>query len=71
MHDIWYKKDASSGVKYLQWAALRLGDMKLLQGSGAKDWELYNVTADGKNEDFVLKCLDFVLQMFGFCTTNV
>lgn len=47
VHDIWYTKDPEGGnSKTLRWAALHMGHMKLLQGSGAYSWELYNVTAD-------------------------
>ena len=37
VHDIWYMPDAEGGTS-LRWAALRIGHMKLLQGSGANDW---------------------------------
>ena len=37
VHDIWYMPDAEGGTS-LRWAALRMGHMKLLQGSGANDW---------------------------------
>ena len=37
VHDIWYMPDGEGGTS-LRWAALRIGHMKLLQGSGANDW---------------------------------
>eukprot|EP01051_Picozoa_sp_SAG22_P008225 SAG22_NODE_614_length_8559_cov_4.732033_3_plen_152_part_00 len=49
MHDLWYQgnpdPESRAGLKP-HWAALHLDGMKLLIGSGATEWELYNLTAD-------------------------
>lgn len=48
MHDLWYQGNPDPEDRATlkpHWAALHLDGMKLLIGSGANDWELYNVTA--------------------------
>ena len=45
MHDLWYQDQESRAAQKPHWAALHLNGMKLLIGSGANDWQLYNITA--------------------------
>ena len=49
VHDLWYQgnpdPDKRHGLKP-HWAALHLDGMKLLIGSGATSWQLYNITDD-------------------------
>ena len=47
MHDLWYHGNPDPEIRASikpHWAALHLDGMKLLIGSGANDWELYNIT---------------------------
>ena len=49
MHDLWFKNNPDPEKRATlkpHWAALHLDGMKLLIGSGATDWQLYNITAD-------------------------
>jgi len=49
VHDLWYQgnpdPDKRHGLKP-HWAALHFDGMKLLIGSGATSWQLYNITHD-------------------------
>ena len=63
VHDLWYQgnpdPEKRNGLKP-HWAALHLDGMKLLIGSGATSWQLYNITRDPTGMQFALVRSSFV-----------